>query len=157
MSLFPARLLVLVSLHCLSSFHTSLRGPGYTLLGGSHCSLLIFTLSLPTLQRAILRPFPFILYSPPSFTYQGGVASSIGHCSFPDYNALGDLDSLLANPQSYGSAKQVGCTDDARRALEGLVSLSEGKSSYSEEWGGFSLMYMLCLQWPKRVVIKYSC
>ena len=30
---------------------------------------------------------------------------------------LSDLNSLLANSLSYGSAKQIGCTDGARRAL----------------------------------------
>ena len=33
---------------------------------------------------------------------------------------LSDLNSLLANSLSYGCAKQIGCTDDARRALVAL-------------------------------------
>ena len=36
---------------------------------------------------------------------------------------LSDLNSLLANSLSYGSAKRVGCTDNARRALVALDSL----------------------------------
>ena len=49
---------------------------------------------------------------------------------------LGDLDSLLANPQSYGSAKQLGCTDDARKALETL-------EFPSSEGGRTSLLYRM--------------
>ena len=49
-------------------------------------SLLIFTLSLPTLLGVILRPFPTILYLTPGSTYQGGVVYSIGFLSFPNYN-----------------------------------------------------------------------
>ena len=69
--------------HCTPGLSTSSEDWAILFLGGSHWSLFIFMLSLPMLQRAILRPFPFILYLPPSFTYQGGVVSSIRHCSFP--------------------------------------------------------------------------
>ena len=47
---------------------------------------------------------------------------------------LGTLYSPLANPQSYGSVKQIGLTDGARRALVAL------EFPYSEG-GGDSPMY----------------
>ena len=50
----------------------------------AHCSFLCC--HYLHYKGAILRLFPFILYLPPGFTYQGGVASSIGLCSFPNYN-----------------------------------------------------------------------
>ena len=45
---------------------------------------------------------------------------------------LGTLYSPLANPQSYGSAKQIGLTDGARRALVAL------EFPYSERGGRLS-------------------
>ena len=48
---------------------------------------------------------------------------------------LGTLYSPLANPQSYGSAKQIKLTDGARRALVAL------EFPCSEWGGGLSSMY----------------
>ena len=47
---------------------------------------------------------------------------------------LSDLNSLLANSLSYGSAKQIGCTDNARRAsvaLEFPCSEGGGRLSFT--------------------------
>ena len=56
---------------------------------------------------------------------------------------LGTLYSALANPQSFGSAKQIGLTDGARRALVAL------EFPYSE--GGETL---LCTKYEEKYYIR---
>ena len=69
----------------------------------------------------------------PAMVYVG-MSQSLG--SKHGQYTLGTLYSPLANPQSYGSAKQIGLTDSARRALVALdFPCSEGGGELSSVQG----------------------